>query len=56
MKHIEHIYKGNLIIEYNTDSFMATWYVDGEVNSDYFKSLELAQKFLDDNGYSIEED
>ena len=56
MKPIEHYYKGNKIIEYGVETFMATWIVDGEVHSDNFKSLESAQKFLDDNGYSIEED
>lgn len=48
----EHYYRGNLIIEYSPNSFMATWYIDGEVYSDYFDSLEGAMKFLDDNGYS----
>lgn len=53
----EHIYKGNLIIEYSDGVFMATAIGIGEdITTHCTDSLEAAEKWLDDNGYSIEED
>ena len=52
----EHVYKGNKILEYPDGTFLATaFYHLGGMTSEAFDSLEKAQKWLDDNGYSIEE-
>ena len=52
---IEHEYKGNLIIEYPDGDFMATAIgIGGDITNQHCKSLEDAQQWLDDNGYSIE--
>ena len=52
---IEHEYKGNLIIEYSDGDFMATAIgIGGDITTQHCKSLEDAQQWLDDNGYSIE--
>lgn len=54
----EHIYKGNKIVEYAPNDFIAYYFangdVDGDIQSKFFESLELAQEYLDDNNYSIE--
>jgi hypothetical protein len=53
-----HIYKGNKIVEYANNNFIAYYFADGDVDGDiqskFFESLELAQKYLDDNNYSVE--
>ena len=48
-----HIYKGNKIVEYASNDFIAYYFADGDIQSKFFESLELAQKYLDDNNYSI---
>ena len=53
----EHIYKGNKIIEYPNGDFIATAIGVGEdIITQHCESLEKAQKWLDDNGYSIDGD
>lgn len=57
----EHTYKGNLILEYSHGVFVALGFNDKD-NQDNIEdynscdSLEEAKKWLDDNGYSIEEE
>lgn len=56
----EYIYKGNLILEDPKRLFTAVVFNDRE-NQDNVEgytcdSLEVAMKWLDDNGYSIEEE
>lgn len=51
----EHNYKGNLIIEYPDGDFMATAIgIDGDVTTQHCDTLEKAEKWLDDNGYSLD--
>lgn len=50
----EHSYKGNKIIEHNDGTFEAFYMTDGDILSMEFKSLTKAEKFLDKNGYSVE--
>lgn len=55
----EHIYKGNKIIEYEDGTFTAFFFPnfeedDSNIDCKNFTSLEDAQHFLDDNGYSLE--
>lgn len=53
----EHVYKGNLIIEYSDGTFLATAFgINEDITTHCTESLEGAEKWLDDNGYSIEED
>ena len=53
----EHIYKGNKIVEYAPDDFMA-YYFAGEdtddIQSKHFNSLQAAEEYLDEKGYSLE--
>ena len=52
----EHVYKGNLIIEYPDGDFMATAIgLEEDITSEHCSSLEKAQEWLDTNGYSIED-
>lgn len=56
-KAVEHTYKGNLIIEYFDGVFMATAIGIGEdITTHCTDSLEAAEEWLDDNGYSVEEE
>ena len=51
----EHDYKGNLIIEYPNGVFMATAIgIDGDITTHNCDTLEKAEKWLDDNGYSLD--
>lgn len=49
-----HIYKGNQIIEYSETEFCAFYLnEDNEIENKQFPTLEKAQKFLDNGGYSL---
>lgn len=54
----EHIYKGNKIIEYSDGTFEATHFADEDrdiiIGRDC-RTLEEAHRYLDKNGYSIED-
>jgi hypothetical protein len=53
-----HIYKGNKIVEYADGTFDAYYMPDPDGSAGVavrtFKTLEEAQHFLDDDGYSLE--
>ena len=54
----EHIYKGNKIVEYADGTFKAYYMPDPDDSSEIavidFNTLENAQHFLDNNGYSLD--
>lgn len=54
----EHCYKGNKIVEYEKELVMAYYIPDPtdplNIESKSFSSLKDAERWLDDNGYSIE--
>ena len=55
----EHIYKGNKIIEYADGTFTAFYFPnfdadDCDIDHKTFSTLEDAQNFLDQHGYSID--
>lgn len=44
-----HIYKGNMIFEYEDGSFLATKDVNGEVDSKTVKTLKQAKAYIDED-------
>ena len=55
MEMTEHIYTGNKIIEYPDGTFTAYYLIaEDDIENKNFNTLEEAEKWLDDNGYSID--